>query len=99
MSDLFGNHIVGYPTRQLITCQLTVVVIFSTDSFAGVACEKNAAQKKFYILFAFEYFSGIGINCLFDLAVNFSSFQCVVYQSFLSLSLKFKNLRMFAANI
>ena len=40
MSDLFGNHIVGFPTRRLNLCQLAVVTIekFIRKCFRFAVC-------------------------------------------------------------
>ena len=35
MSDLFGNHIVGFPTRRLKCC---VIVLCETCSTSGAFC-------------------------------------------------------------
>ena len=68
MSDLFGNHIVGFPTRWLI-CQLNVTAFITLDQ-KGLICYINI----FYIYqlridaidnFLHQFLSLVNCECVF----------------------------------
>ena len=58
MPDLFGNHIVGFPTRWLILCNVPVGMTEDASEIGclggGVGCKKNIVK--------FESMSQLGSN-------------------------------------
>ena len=51
MSDLFGNHIVGFPTRRLICCGLIIILV---DRYGWYTCiiKDKLFENAEYVIFS-----------------------------------------------
>ena len=58
MSDLFGNHIVGFPTRRLTYLGLGAIFILNYRSyvFDALDVDSNSRHSDIFICFDFDFF-------------------------------------------